>query len=116
MLDTMFIVSTAVHAGRIQIPASIDADDAITMFVDFLEDVSDGIGAPHEGEIEAICSAIGDKISGMAADADAIYAGEPMTIADHDHDIDGYDSYVLTVGDRNAVISFDPQIAELMIH
>jgi hypothetical protein len=115
MFDPMYIVSTAVHAGRIQIPTSIDADDAISMFVDFLEDVSDEIGTPHEDEIEAICVAVGEKISGMAADADAVYRGQPMTVSDADEDVDGYDTYRVTVGDANALFTFDPQVASLQL-
>lgn len=115
MSDPRIAISAAVTAGRIMVPPSIAPVDAIEMFVDFIEDMSTEIGNPAPDEVEAICVAVGEKISGMAADADAVYRGQPMTVTDADQDVDGYDTYKVLVGDSDALFSFDPQICELRL-
>ena len=118
MLDTATLHSNladAVFAGAIMRLPQGDELDTAHVIAGVVEDLADEFGAPSDAEILEFGAALAVKMHGGAADGIASFAGRPVTIEDGET-VDGMDGYRITVGDSNALFSFDEDAMEMILH
>lgn len=108
------LLAEAVFDGQIMCLPQGDQLDTAHLISDTVEDLHHSFGTPSDAEVIAFGAALASKVSGMAADAEATFAGLPVTIEDGDP-IDGMDSYLITVGGKDALFSFDEDEFELIM-
>lgn len=118
MLDTATLhtsLADAVFAGAIMRLPQGDEFDTAHVIAGVIEDISDEIGAPSDAEVIEFGAALAVKMHGGAADGHASFAGQPVVIEDGET-VDGMDGYRITVGDSNALFSFDEDAMEMILH
>lgn len=116
-MDTATIHETlanAVFAGEIMRLPQGDELDTAHLIADTVEDLTDVFGPPAEAELISFGAALAMKVSGMAADVGCTFAGQQVLIEDGET-VDGMDGYRITVGDSNALFSFDEDEMELIM-
>lgn len=107
-------LAEAVFADRIMCIPQGDQLDTAHLIADVVEELHYIFGVPSDDEVIEFGAVLASKVSGMAADTDATFAGLPVTIEDG-QTVDGMDGYRITVGDSNALFSFDEDEMELIM-
>jgi hypothetical protein len=107
-------IADAVFAGQIMTLPQGDELDTAHLIAGTVEDLAAEFGKPSDDEIVQFGAALASKVSGMAADGVATFAGKPVTIEDGET-LDGMDGYRIVVLDQNALFSFDEDEMEMVL-